>query len=121
MRGKKHIPTPADRNTVKSMAACGFTHDQIAKCVGFEGIDSDVLRRKYRKELDTSMIQANAAIANKAYGMAMAGNTAMVIFWLKTRLGWKETTKLEHSGPDGGRIPLEYVDALMNEDPNDDT
>jgi hypothetical protein len=107
MRGSKYIPTPADRETVMSMAACGCAHERIAKCIGVNGIDDKTLRKHFRRELDTAMAKANATVANKAYQMAIAGNpSAATFFWLKCRANWKETQAFEHSGPGGGAISL---------------
>jgi integrase len=93
----KYAPTPADRETVKSMAACGFAHEAIARCIGVKGIDDKTLRKHFRRELDTAMAKANATVANKAYQMAIAGNPpAATIFWLKCRANWKETQAFEH-------------------------
>lgn len=47
------------------------------------------------------------AIGTVAQGLlqkARDGDTTSAIFYLKTQAGWRETQKLEHSGPDG--IPL---------------
>ncbi len=92
----QYEPTQADRNTVKSMMATGFTQPQIARCIGTDGIDEKTLRLHFRDELDTSRDKANAAIANVAYQRAIAGEAWAVCFWLKCRAGWKETQVIEH-------------------------
>jgi hypothetical protein len=39
--------------------------------------------------------------------MATSGTyPAATMFWLKCRAGWKETTVLQHSGPNGGPIQI---------------
>lgn len=108
-RGRpRYVPTPADRNTVTSMAACGFKHEDIARCLGTEGIDDKTLRKWFRAELDTAAEKANAAVANKAYQLAVAGNPyQMTMFWLKCRAGWRDVQTFEHSGPDGSAIALD--------------
>jgi hypothetical protein len=105
-RGRpKYEPTDADRNTVRSMAATGFTHVAIAKCLGTSGIDEKTLRKLFRRELDTAADKTNAAVANKAYQMAIAGDPpAATFFWLKCRAGWKEKQEIAHTGPDGKPI-----------------
>ena len=62
----KYQPTEADRNTVKSMTATGFTHEQIATCLGTKGIDPKTMRKHFSVELATAANKANAAVANKA-------------------------------------------------------
>jgi len=89
----KYKPTEADLNTVRSMAATGFTQEQIATCLGTAGIDPKTMREHFAVELDTAANRANAAVANKAYQMAVAGNPpAATFFWLKCRAGWNELT-----------------------------
>lgn len=91
------MPSEADRNTVRSMAATGFTHEAIARCLGTRGVDEKTLRKNFRIELDTAAERANAAVANRAYQMAVAGDPpAATFFWLKCRARWQETHKLEH-------------------------
>jgi hypothetical protein len=97
------------------MAATGFPHEEIASCLGTEGIDPKTMRKHFKVELATSRIKANAAVANRAYQMAVAGDPpAATFFYLKTQLGWRETTRVEHTGP-GGRplVPLDAARALM--------
>jgi hypothetical protein len=110
----KYEPTEADRNTVRSMAATEFPHPEIAKCLGTSGIDGKTLRKHFRRELDTAAGKANAAVANKAYQMAIAGDPpAATFFWLKCRGGWKERheikQEIEHSGPGGNALKVEVT------------
>jgi len=107
-RGRpKYEPSEADRNTVRSMAATGFTHEAISKCLGTNGVDEKTLRKHFRHELDTAAQKANAAVANKAYQMAIAGDPpAATFFWLKCRANWREKQEIEHSGPGGGDFQM---------------
>lgn len=111
----KYKPTDADRATVTAMSASGFAHEQIAKCIGERGIDDKTLRKHFRKELDQAMLKANATVANRAYQMAVSGEyPALTIFWLKTRLGWKETDRHELTGPGGEPLlSIEAVDRIL--------
>jgi hypothetical protein len=112
------------------MAATGFSQEQIATCLGAKGIDPKTLRKHFAVELKTAATKANAAVANKLYQMAVAGHPpAATFFWLKTRCGYRETTRVEHSGPGGtALIPIESARALLDgaaasrtpEDPDED-
>lgn len=106
----KYVPTEADHNTVRVMAASGFKHEEIALCLGDRGIDDKTLRKHFRRDLDTSMMKANAAIANKLYTEALNGNVACMTFWLKCRARWQEVVRYEHSGPDAGPVELSVND-----------
>ena len=103
----KFKPSDADRNTVKSMAAAGFKHESIARCLGAHGIDLKTMYKYFRDELDTSADMANAVIANVAYSAAARGEAWAVCFWLKCRGRWKETQTVEHAGVDGAAVQLD--------------
>jgi hypothetical protein len=104
-------PTEADRNTVKTMAACGITHDEIARCLGTNGIAAKTLRRHFGLELKTALTQVNALVGSQVIAAAKRGEAWACCFWLKSRAGWKEKQEIEHSGPGGGglRIQVEEI------------
>lgn len=110
MRGSRYLPTDADRNTVKSMAACGFSEEIIASCIGTKGIAPKTLRKHFRQELDTSAAKGNAAVGNTLFKMATSGDCpAATIFWMKTRMRWRETQDLrfvDEAGKDRGMMDL---------------
>jgi hypothetical protein len=110
---RKYEPTDKDIRIVEAMARCGMPQDAIARVLG---IDGKTLRKHFRVELDTSADKANAAVANKAYQMAVTGSPpAATFFWLKCH-GWRETSRVEHTGP-GGRslVPIETARALLKD------
>ena len=102
-RGQLHKVTDENKRLVKTLAAVGIRHEDIAVKLG---ISSDSLVRHYKRDLDDGRVDANAAIGKSLYEQAKAGNTSAMIFWLKTRAGWAETQKVEHSGVDGQPIDL---------------
>jgi hypothetical protein len=73
---------------VAALRSFGNTHVEIAN---YLGISEDTLTRKYKYELDTAIVRANAIVARKLFNKATVENdlTAM-IFWLKTRARWRE-------------------------------
>ena len=102
----RHVPTPALRQTVQLHTTVGTTQETIARILG---IDEKTLRKHYRDELDLARAQANASVGGMLFKKAKAGDTAAMIFWMKTQAGWRETARVEHSGPDGGPIQTEDV------------
>ena len=96
-------PTDQARLQVKTLAAVGVRHEDIASKLG---ISADTLTKYYRQELDDGRIDANAQIAKSLYEQAKSGNTTAMIFWLKTRAGWKETQVNEHTGPGGEPLAI---------------
>lgn len=87
-------PTDEQRSLVRDLATAGIRQDAICKVVKWpdgQCIDEKTLRKHFADELETGTIEANAAVAGKLYTLAMQGNIAAVIFWLKTRGQWSET------------------------------
>ena len=94
---RKYEPTEKDIRVVEAMAGCGLPQDAIARALG---IDEKTLRKHFRRQLDSSADKANAQVGATLFKLAISGNCpAASIFWMKSRLGWRETTRLEHSGP----------------------
>lgn len=87
-----HVPTDANRQAVQLHAMVGTTQENIA---GLLGISVDTLAKYYRKELDTSLDMANAAVGGALYRKAINGDTTAMIFWMKTRARWRETSDLK--------------------------
>lgn len=82
-------PTPDQRKQVKSFAAFGIPHEDIAKVLGIKS--PKTLRKHFRQELDLGAIEANARVAQTFLKMATSGNCpAATIFFLKSRARWTE-------------------------------
>jgi transposase len=104
-----HQPTEQNRLQVKTLAAVGIRHEDIATKLG---ICADTLTKYYRQELDDGRVDANAQIGKSLYEQAKNGNTTAMIFWLKTRAGWKETMVNEHTGADGQPLQVNVVTGI---------
>ena len=97
------VPTEEQRKIVRAMSSYGIPQDDICKVVG---ISPKTLRLVFRDELDRAAIEATAKVAQTCYQMAISGqHPAATFFWLKTRAGWRETDRHEHTGPGGGAAP----------------
>jgi len=74
--------TAEQRKTVKSMAAIGLTHEQIAIVIGIRS--PKTLRKHFRSELSNGAAQALAGVMAVAFEMARSGKyTELTRFWLK--------------------------------------
>lgn len=56
-----------------------------------------------------------ASVAKSLIDLIRGGNVAATIFFLKTQAGWRETSKVEHSGPEGRPVPVAQFDMSMED------
>lgn len=109
-----HKPTDQTRAQVAAMVAYGITAVEIGKVIG---ISDTTLRKYYREEIDTGTAVANAKVAESLYKKALGDGPSAVtaaIFWMKTRAGWKETLRNEHTGEDGAiRLVMTKADEAL--------
>ena len=100
--------TAAQTAEVETLAAV-LTVAQIADYFGigrttfFAIMDRDQeVAERYKR----GKAKAIGAIAQSLITKARAGDTASMIFFLKTQGGWRETAAIEHSGPNGAPLPV---------------
>jgi hypothetical protein len=97
-----HEPTQAQRQLVQLHATIGTRQDIIADILG---IDKKTLTKHYREELDQAMARANASVGGALFNKALKGDTTAMIFWMKTRAGWREKNEIDHTSSDGSMTP----------------
>jgi hypothetical protein len=90
-----HQPDPASRRLVEHHAAIGTLHQTIAKLLQ---ISLNTMKKFYAEELELGLARANAVVSGTLFTEAKKGNITAAIFWMKTRGGWRETARVEHSG-----------------------
>lgn len=124
-REGRHIPNDETRAIVRAMSMSGYGQQDVSVVLQ---IDEKTLRKHYRKELDLAALQANTLVGNTAFMMATGGGPprldaegrniggdwrqavpSMTIFWMKTRMGFRETTRHEHSGPNGAPMQTQQM------------
>jgi len=108
-----HAPTDAQRQTVQLHTTVGTPQPVIARLLG---ITEKTLRKYYRDELDLAKAKANATIGGALFNKAKSGDTTAMIFWMKTQAGWKETSIVEGSGPNGEHLHKVGIDATRLSD-----
>ena len=96
-------PTSADRKKVTAMAAVGVPHSLIAKRVG---CTSEQLATTFKDELRRALPEMKAIVGASLFAAAKRGNIVAIIFWLKTRAGWKEIVRREIAGLLGQPIAI---------------
>ena len=102
-----YSPTDQQRTEVRNMAAFGITNDQIGKILE---ISQETLRKYFEKELETGRSQVIYDIAKNVAMVAKSdrpNNMVAAALFLKTQGGWKDASKVEISGPNGGPIKTE--------------
>ena len=105
-----HLPTSDTRNKVFMLSSVGTRHEDIATVLS---ISTDTLTKYYKEDLDKGRIEANASVAETLFKQAKEGNTTAMIFWLKSRAKWKESTQHEISGnPDGTPVEVKIVTGI---------
>jgi hypothetical protein len=93
----------------------GTTQADIARVLD---IDEKTLRKYYRGELDLAKAKANATIGGALFNKAKTGDTAAMIFWMKTQAGWREKTDFNHMSEDGSMKPVDKVEiSIVGQDP----
>lgn len=95
-----HRPTDETRKTAETLSGLGLPQSQIAILIG-KGIDVKTLTKHYATELEAGKAKANSQVTKNLFQKCMSGDTTAQIWWTKTQLGWKDTSRVEHTGADG--------------------
>ena len=110
-----HAPTEATRQTVQLHTMVGTNQTDIARVLD---IDEKTLRKYYRDELDLAKSKANASIGGALFNKAKNGDTAAMIFWMKTQAKWAERHELDHTSSDESMKPVDKVEiSIVGQDP----
>lgn len=98
-----HKPTKKSRERVLNMAIAGFSQDLIRQAMKI-GSKSTLLKY-YREELTTGSMEATAEVAGHLLDKVRNGDTTAMIFWMKTRAGWREKSDVNLTSDDGTMTP----------------
>lgn len=116
MAGRKaHEPTEKTLKQVETLAGYGLPMEQIGHVIG---VSVSTLQKYYREPLDKGVAKANALIAEGLFKQATGGNTTALIFWCKTRMGWREVQRHE-VGVGEGEVPTTGVKVTFEVPPGD--
>jgi hypothetical protein len=102
MSRNPHEPSKESRQLVQLHATIGTPQAVIADILG---IDGKTLTKYYREELDQALARANASVGGALFNKATKGDTAAMIFWMKTRAGWREKQEIDLTSSDGSMTP----------------
>lgn len=101
---KPFVATDAERKQVEALAGVGLPHDQIAALLR-DGVCVDVVRDNFAHELKAGKAKASAKIGQTLFNRAIGGETAALIWWTKSQMGWKEKRELDVTSSDGTMSP----------------
>ena len=104
-RGEEH-PRPELAEQIGLLVAIGIPQAQIAR---MNRMSLDTLHKHYRDELDLGHHQASSVVGGKIFEAAKRGEQWACTLWAARRMGWKETSAHEHSGPDGQTLQVTFV------------
>ena len=110
---KPFEPTAKERQQVEAMAGVGLPHDQIGALVR-DGVCTDVIRQYFAKELKAGKAKASAKIGQTLFNRAIGGETAALIWWTKSQMGWKEKRELDVTSSDGTMSPNRVADDVLD-------
>lgn len=85
---KKFEGTPEQRQIAANACKIGVTVEDLATILD---ISEPVCRREFAKEIERGKANRDVNIKGALYKNAMKGNPALIIFYLKTQCGWKDT------------------------------
>lgn len=103
-------PSAHDRQQVELMIACGIPEDLIAAVLG---TSAPTLRKHCAAEIASAGTKVKARVGQfiVASILGLGGGVkddraraTLAMFFAKTRMGWRETSAVELSGPDGKPI-----------------
>jgi hypothetical protein len=113
-------PNEEHRRLVNVMAAGGFQQTAISYALG---IDVKTFLKYYREEWESGGAKAHAMVVANLFKQATKDDpraAGPAQFWSKTRLGWKENSQMELTGPDGAPIQHAVQVLFVGLDDDDD-
>jgi hypothetical protein len=109
---KPYAPSDDERTLVGLMVQAGVTQDQISSVLQ---ISKPTLNKYFRAELDN----ASTHLLSKAFGRLVEkamtdDNPTWLLFLLKTRFNFRDTTRQELTGADGSPLITTVPDIHVN-------
>lgn len=107
---------------IQRLSGQGLNMEQVSAILGFS---KDTIERRAKEmpelaaAIEKGRAEASDEVTKTAYRLAVSGKyPAMTMFWLKCRNRWKETSAVEHSGPDGKPIETKGTNELSDDELN---
>lgn len=91
-RGRGQPPYERNEAHLKTLTRLILIGAPQEKMAAMLGISEKTLRKHYKPELETTKLDRLANVGASLYNLAIGGNVAAAIFYLKTQGGWSEKT-----------------------------
>ncbi len=99
--------TAEHQSVVEALAFMGVSRKTIGE---YLGVSDYVIKNHYDSVIKHARTGMNVNVVRSLYQRGLRGDTAALIFWAKTQLGWKETQVREYVLPE---ISLVAVDGSV--------
>jgi len=97
----RHRKDATSSRIVERMAEAGMSKKSMAKMLG---ISFDTFCKHYEEEIEQAKNNLELEMASEVIRRAREGNDGMLQFFMKSRFGWGQTTKIEHGGLEGSGL-----------------
>ena len=104
MAGRGRPKREYDPTEAKLVQACSQYREPQEDTAARLGMCVETMLRLYREEWEKGKREGDLAIRKTLYDQARSGNTPALIFYCKTQLGMKETSRQEVTGENGGPV-----------------
>jgi hypothetical protein len=112
------IETPELIKELELFGLAGLRYQDIAEyySISASTLHDYINQRPFiGKAIKRGASRANAKIAESLYNQALKGNVSACIFWLKTRMGWKEPAQEHHHSFEEREAEKLPLDKLIHE------
>jgi hypothetical protein len=126
MSRKLFEPTSDQRNQVKIMVGLGIPQDKICLTIinpeTGKPLSKPTLERSFKREIEIGATEMHTLVGNMIVNTILGRKPAIgepikndqsritaAIFYAKTKMGWKDTTILEHTARDGAPLQITAV------------
>jgi hypothetical protein len=115
-RGRAFAPSDDQRRQVELMVSLGsVSQEEVAEIIG---VSLPTFKKHFAKEIRLGKAKCDTAVGANIIRIASdkkngKGTVQAAIFYAKTRMGWKETTRNEHTGADGAPLPLHQTAVVI--------
>lgn len=107
-QGRPHQYKETEAVIARAFAQYGIPEVQLCR---YLKIAKTTLYRLYGDVMAQGRAVANHKVAERLYKKAVEdGDTAALIFWCKTQMGWRETQHIDVSSQDGSMTPQITID-----------